>query len=819
MSEVFERPFTEEEILELPPFPPSIRQNARRRGTVDEREIASGDGGTPLPVPAQGSLSITIGLSASSNGASALVASGRLIVESTSWGPVEAPVFCLMGDPLHLPSVESDAIKCSLEPGETASRQVSINESPSSTSVLAHVTGGEEIIRLKNVITFRPVRRSFTEEEILELPPFPPSIRDEARQNGYIEYQEVGRTDGPGTLQVAAGSMVGFYLEFAAPQPHFHDSKSATLVIDAPDWQRVEVHLHVIMGKIEIELTPTALAVRQGKTGQITTTLRSAAGPSTPVHLALGMGDDTWRVDPTVVFVASGQTMTTPLTVHVDDRAPVGTYPVGFETRAFDQLQLRTQPFDLTVLPALVTVRTLTQTVVVPRGGKATCPLEAKSEGGYKRLTLTGAGVPKGIRVVPVTRELGYGAETDVIPLEIVADAQAPIVNDYLTSIDWDAGDGEHKGRIWVNTTVNQPLETRTFHRQIITPEGTALGGWAELTIRSDGSYTFRGHMHDSGFDPYAFRIGVVVRSPDGTKAIAALKSGTVAGTLGSGSRDFDWDETGTNTGLKSNWDSMRDGSAAFTKWYKDTGVLGTLEDIAVAVAEFLVVSVVTGPVVGLVLVVGSELGALTEIPYAHPTGLAGVLVAGGVLLLLGPTGLVPAIAAGALLADELVRTRPLRDSEIAFASTVFGDTLPVENILVTDLSGPNNRAFCMPNIDGSILLCLGTRFDGPLANATFKRTFVHELTHAWQIAHRPPEDIESVWEATTNEMRSDEDIYASSFVFDGRPWGKWEIEHQAQIIALWWELAEVTGGVNSSEAAASVIFPYVQNNIRMGQP
>ncbi|MET9375542.1 hypothetical protein ABZX98_15500 [Streptomyces sp. NPDC002992] len=818
VSELFTRPCTEEEIRELPPFPPSIRENARRHGLVDEREIADGDGSGPLTVPAKGILSITLGLAAA-DGASPSVADGRLIVESTSWGPVEAPVFCLVGDSHLVPSVEPDSVKCSIEPGETRGSQIAITEAPSSTSVLAYVTGGEQIIRLKNVITFRPVHRHFTEAEILELPPYPPSIREDARRNGYIEYQETGRRDGPGTLQVAARSVISFYLEFAAPLPHHHDSKSATLVIDAPDWQRVEVPLHVIMGKIEASVTPAALAVRQAATGQISTTLRSVAGPGTVVRTALGMGNDTWRVEPDTVHLAPGETVTVALTVLVDDEAPVGTYPVGFETYAFDELQMRSHPFDLTVRPAPVTVKSLTGTVVVPQGGKAACPVLARSEGGYKRLTVTGAGLPPGVRVLPVSRELGYGADSEVVPVDFVADALGPTPTGYLTSLDWDAADGEHKGRIWVRTTVTRPVESRTFHQQITTPSGTALGGWAELVIRSDGTYTFRGHMHDSGFDPYAFRIGVVVRSPDGTKAVAALKSGTVAGTLGSGSRDFDWNESGINPGLESDWDSMRNASAAFTKWYEDTGMLGALEDMAEVVGEFLVVNVVAGPLVATVLVLGSELGSVTELPYAHPTGVAGVLIAGGVLLVLGPTGLIPAVVAGATLAEQIVRTRPLRDSEITFASTVFGDTLPVGRILVTDLSRAGDRAFCTRNVDGSILLGLGTRFDAPLANTSTKRTLVHELTHAWQIAHRPAEDIASLWEAVTNEVTSDEDVYASSFTFDGRAWSEWGIEPQAQIVALWWSIADILGGVNTPDAVASVMFPYVQNNIRMGRP
>src|SRR5262249_59946455 len=49
--------------------------------------------------------------------------------------------------------------------------------------------------------------------------------------------------------------------------------------------------------------------------------------------------------------------------------------------------------------------------------------------------------------------------------------------------------------------------ETKTFHEDVTTPSGAALGGWVELTLRSDGGYAFKGRMHDSGFDAYKFRV------------------------------------------------------------------------------------------------------------------------------------------------------------------------------------------------------------------------------------------------------------------------------------------------------------------------
>jgi hypothetical protein len=55
-----------------------------------------------------------------------------------------------------------------------------------------------------------------------------------------------------------------------------------------------------------------------------------------------------------------------------------------------------------------------------------------------------------------------------------------------------------------------------SFHATIVTPSGTALGGAVDLTLFSDGRYSFNVHMHDSGADPYTFRVRCAVTTPGG---------------------------------------------------------------------------------------------------------------------------------------------------------------------------------------------------------------------------------------------------------------------------------------------------------------
>ena len=135
---------------------------------------------------------------------------------------------------------------------------------------------------------------------------------------------------------------------------------------------------------------------------------------------------------------------------------------------------------------------------------------------------------------------------------------------------------------------------------------------------------------------------------------------------------------------------------------------------------------------------------------------LAGVTVAGGILLVFGPSAIIPALVAGtatALLTD--IQFRPMNQDEINLAFRVFKDTLPIERIVLTNLYNPTNtangflaREFTIPGIaDGKILVNMGKNFEHTLepdvqqnvrgtSYQSAGQVLIHELTHAWQIHH-----------------------------------------------------------------------------------
>ena len=176
--------------------------------------------------------------------------------------------------------------------------------------------------------------------------------------------------------------------------------------------------------------------------------------------------------------------------------------------------------------------------------------------------------------------------------------------------------------------------------------------------------------------------------------------------------------------------------------------------------------------------------------PFLHPTAVAGVFVAAGAILILGPRAVIPAIVAGVAAASE-VKARPLRESEKALANRIFGDTLPYGRILITNFDN-GGRAFVMPNLDGSILVCMGDRYDDPLRRMDWSQTFIHELTHAWQIAHTSV-TAEMIASVVIDKIKYGEDVYVDNPLnVDGRPWSEYSIERQAQIVGFWYLIASI---------------------------
>lgn len=360
-----------------------------------------------------------------------------------------------------------------------------------------------------------------------------------------------------------------------------------------------------------------------------------------------------------------------------------------------------------------------------------------------------------------------------------------------------------------------------------IVVDGQALGGEAILVLRSDGTYSFTGHMRATGALSFAYKVQATARA--GTSAMVAMEAtGRVFGFDTPGDRQRDWNQNGSSDSIREYWGLLRnDPELDVHVEYNTAGLIGALVDVAETVLETYVAAQLGGGIAALI-VLGSDIGAATGQTFVNPNILAGVTVGAGILLVCGPGAIIPALAAGAAVAALAdIRFRQLKDSpaELTLARKVFRDQLPVERIIITDLYNPdeNNfaREFCIPGLDGSILVNMGKNFDATLQPDVQGRprysapgqVFIHELTHAWQIAHQSfmPGFLCRGTFGDKNYEPSPERISAHA------PWNSaFGLEQQATIVDAWF--GQFNGNVDSAQALQAPSFWYIDNNIRRGR-
>ena len=374
------------------------------------------------------------------------------------------------------------------------------------------------------------------------------------------------------------------------------------------------------------------------------------------------------------------------------------------------------------------------------------------------------------------------------------------------------------------------------FHADIVTPSGTALGGTVDLTLFSDGRSSFHVHMHDSGLDPYRFRVRCAVTTSGGIVLLfqaSGHTDGTLSNPTGTIHRDFQHDEENHNPLIQANWLDVRAGSLSVSKSYEDVGALSTVEDIAKDLLGFLVADVTLGVGLALVIAVSAEVSKAAGANFVGPGGLVGVIVAGGIVWTFGPSAIIAAVvfgvAAGAIT-DALIEHRRLHQDEYDFAQVVFDGTLPaIGKIFVTNLSHGGGLKYTWPNVDGNILLNLGDAFDDPVHHAeggsttpgdryvTRGQVFIHELTHAWQIARL------NFVPGLVCRM-----VTGGSSYDPGPPDSNWHsdfgLEQQAAVVDRWFgtygfgwtDLEDLKKKLGSQAALNDPYFHYIEQNIRL---
>ncbi|WP_244070733.1 LGFP repeat-containing protein [Bradyrhizobium sp. Ce-3] len=390
--------------------------------------------------------------------------------------------------------------------------------------------------------------------------------------------------------------------------------------------------------------------------------------------------------------------------------------------------------------------------------------------------------------------------------------------------------------------------DEKTFSAQVLTPTGTALGGNVALTVRSNATWDFTCHMHDSGADDYSFTVRLMLTTANGV-ALALQANGSIQGhIIGGGGRDFHHEESNTISDpaqvadlqvkqqisfLHDHWPDIADAKFSVMHAYKDTGVLGTVEAAVDDIAAWLVGAAVGGPALASIVLIGSALGKHLGVRVVGPGGLVGVVVAGASVLFLGPLGFTVGMLAGVVSAIA-IKHRTINDDEYRFANRIFKGTLPPQNQIIltnvasTDADIDGGRKFTVPNIDGTILVNLGDAcFANPMGWAGRKnytrpgQVFIHELTHAWQIYHRASVGLLCDY---VTKRRASVGADAYSYGTPDTPFGKFGLEQQAHIVDDWYGGSRAaqfghTANTNDPEDYQDPFFHYIANNIWLGDP
>jgi hypothetical protein len=376
---------------------------------------------------------------------------------------------------------------------------------------------------------------------------------------------------------------------------------------------------------------------------------------------------------------------------------------------------------------------------------------------------------------------------------------------------------------------IKKLAEPETIHLQtdVVTPEGFPLGGRVDFMLRSDGGYTFEGNMRATGLTSYHFGLQVFVHAPDGV-VIAAQRTGSVFGTDTPGERSNSWSENATSSTLIEHWESIRSNPVIGYNLKADIGgILGTGWDLVNTVVKAIVANAALG-VGGLIIILGSELTSSLGVRVATPDKFLGVVVAGGIIVVAGVGIMFPAIVAGSVVAAlSDIKHRSMTDEERAFATKVFMDKIPFDRITLTNMSHDGGGAYTIPTIDGSILVNLD---DAPYDNpTTYSKPrsdysqpgslFIHELTHAWQIANTSfvPGLICDVSSNYSYHSGGDDESHRlGNIEWSSRPWSGFTLEQQAHIVddwygAFWKDLASF-GALNDPA------FHFIVDNIRAGK-
>lgn len=353
----------------------------------------------------------------------------------------------------------------------------------------------------------------------------------------------------------------------------------------------------------------------------------------------------------------------------------------------------------------------------------------------------------------------------------------------------------------------------------VVTPPGTPLGGRVAIDVHDDGNYEAHFRMHSSSiFGSFDFNVRAYVSAP-GFPTMAFLHSGHVGGV-----DTDDYRENGHNELLRVFWPRLKaDPRFEAAKDYSWSGVIGTVADLFDDLIELFAgaagaaLGVVIGATKEAIGLLGATLGPGATIGVVAGTLVFAVTAGTGVALGLAVTASAVVAVVACVVVGLTTQMRPLDDGEKALARQIFGDTVPVDDVILTNIGGAGGRGFTAQGVDGKIYVNLGMSFDAPLGpgGPTYPfpgQLLIHELTHAWQIANTGflPALMCSMLVTQADNTLGDN---AYEYGEPGPAWDNFNPEQQAAIVDQWFAGTGNSSGYEPMDQQ-NVYFRYVWDNV-----
>ena len=369
-------------------------------------------------------------------------------------------------------------------------------------------------------------------------------------------------SDGTVPINVTAGQRITVDVGAGFPSPLPAGPATGSLTITASGWEPITVPLTMAPIELQVSLLVQALAVQRGGTVQIplTATLAQAA-PSVTLQFALSpdfLDTGLTLLPPDTTSVAHGAQQAITLVLQAAEDAPLGLEQVFLQYTLDGERTASLPPVQLTITDESAVVMLAHVAPLEMRQGDNDIigvNVVLGSANHSSMFTLVPEQVPAGVTLSSLTFIATGPVTTVSLKLQIASDAAPgtfmPI------RIRWTGFGGTQTGLLTTLLTVDLAHETVVFDSGMLGP--STVSGQAQLALSSDGFWSFRGSVHESGAvgHNYFFAFALNVTDSAG-KTLAFVQQGSVSGTFDVGSRDDTWQQDGYDPFIVASWDTIR---------------------------------------------------------------------------------------------------------------------------------------------------------------------------------------------------------------------------------------------------------------------